>query len=198
MVTISDLQKLDARILGDFKKTYLESPEKGFAERIQMSTFAVISILLTIAHEQIYMIAIFAAVSLFIIIWSLYSLRTFCILRKEGKNMDEPIFIHGPVSRWRIFIFVPAYMTIILLIFIPGVFKKLLGYGAGSLYRLTDIIYPIALAIVCVEFWRFFMTVKVWCPRRHLIFVLLLAVAGIAFFLFTAPMHRTPTLIDLM
>lgn len=198
MMKTSNLKQLDAKMLDDFKNAYLESSEKGFAERIQMSTFAVFSILFTFAHEQVHMIAIFAAISIFFSGWSLYSWRTFCILRKERKNLDEPLFIYGHVSAWRIFLFIPAVIVMIAILFMPGIFTKIFGYPGDSMYGPMDVIFPSVMAIVMVEFWRFFITVKDWSPRRHFVYVLLLAIAGLALFLYTAPIHRPPHFIDLM
>ena len=201
MMIMHKLQQLDTEISNDFKRSYLESPSDGFAERIQMSImavmYAVIAVLSIFAHTNVYMIAIFTAVSLLFSGWSLYSWRTYFILRKDGKNLDEPLFIHGPVSAWRIILFVPAAIVVLQMIFSPGLYTKIFGYHAGSLHRPLDFVYPIAMAIVMVEYWRFSMIVKNWTTRRHLIFVFLLAIAGIAIFWYIVPMHRPPTFIDL-
>lgn len=197
MMIMHKLQQLDTMIINDFKRYCLGSPNCGFAERIQMSTLAALTLLFTIAHTQPYMIAIFAALSIIFSGWSLYSWRTFFILRKDGKNLDEPLFIYGPVSAWRIILFIPAAIVVLQVIFFPGLFTKMVGYHPGSLHRLTDVVYPIYIAIVMVEYWRFYATVKDWSPRRHLIVVFLLALAGLAFFWYVVPNHRPPTYIVL-
>lgn len=197
MMIMHKLQQLDTTILNDFKRDYLESPNEGFAERIQMSTGAVVAVLYVFVHTEVYMIVIFSVMSLFFAGWSLYSWRTYFVLRKDGENVDEPLFIYGPVSAWRIILFIPAAIVLIQVIFSPGLFTKIVGYHAGSLHRPTDFVYPISIAIVMVEYWRFSMTVKDWPTRRHLIFVFLLAIAGIAIFWYIVPMHRPPTFIDL-
>ena len=192
------LQQLDTTILNDFKRDYLESPNEGFAERIQMSTGAVVAVLYVFVHTEVYMIVIFSVMSLFFAGWSLYSWRTYFVLRKDGENVDEPLFIYGPVSAWRIILFIPAAIVVLQMMFFPGLFTKMVGYHAGFLYRLTDVIYPIFMSIVIVEFWRFVDPLEDWNTSRHLIFVLLLAVAGIAFFWYIAPMHRPPIFIGTM
>lgn len=195
MMIMHKLQQLDTTILNDFKRDYLESPNEGFAERIQMSTGAVVAVLYVFVHTEVYMIVIFSVMSLFFAGWSLYSWRTYFVLRKDGENVDEPLFIYGPVSAWRIILFIPAAIVVLQRMFFPGLFTKMVGYHSGFLYRLTDVIYPIFMSIVIVEFWRFVDPFEDRNTSRHLILVLLLALAGIALFWYIAPMHRPLTYI---
>ncbi len=189
MMIISKIRQLDTRLIHDFKETYLKTPEEGFSERIQMTTFAVASILITLAHELIYMIAIFSASSIFFSTWAIYTWRTFYILTKEGKNMDEPFFIYGPVSPLRICAFIPAVIFMFLLFIMPRMIPAMPECTwHKTVIRPISILYSIALSIVMVEFIRFVGAHKNWNLSRHFMYVFLLMVVSFIYFVFIT--HR--------
>ena len=188
------LRQLDSKIIGFLKGDYSSSPTEGLRERIIASYAALFFTFNSLNLDPGYPKIFISAFSFFFCVYALYCWRFFFMSRRDGSNLNEPLFFVKYASSFRKWLFLLSIVTIIYPFVPPIAIPSLLS--CEWLHRIAPVTPYLILcsfsgAVVSVEFARLF-TSSSWSEHRHFVVVFIVAFAFLILRIMDDA-HRAPT-----
>jgi len=172
------LKQLDSKIRGYFISDYTCSPIEGLRDRILSSYAALFFIFNSLKFDPGYPKILISAFGFYFLVYAVYCWRFFLMSRRDGSNLNEPLFFVEPASPFRKWLFLLSIVIISYLFVSPIVMPSLLS--CEWLHRIAPVTPYLILcsfsgAVVSVEVARLFTSS--WSERRHFVVVFIVAFA---------------------